>query len=349
MSYADHWAILGFVRPPDPKPVLEPDPSSVFVCPILGKPVAWEALHTFNPGAVVKDGKVYLLYRAEDSSGEMRIGGHTSRLGLAVSEDGIHFGRRPQPVLYPAEDDQKGFEWTGGCEDPRLAERPDGTYVMTYTQYNGHAWRLGLASSRDLLSWTKHGSPFAGTGYENGRLKSAAIVHVVVKGRLVATKVGGKYWMYFGEDAVHVATSEDLISWKPLERSPGELLTVMTTRPGRFDSALTEVGPQLVLTEQGIVLMYNGKNQDPSKDGDPDVPGGAYACGQALFDLADPTKLISRLDKPFFRPELGWERTGQYAAGTTFGEGLVLFRGKWFLYYGCADTFVGVAVAPATP
>ncbi|QMV17751.1 hypothetical protein GOB94_02835 [Granulicella sp. 5B5] len=44
----------------------------------------------------------------------------------------------------------------------------------------------------------------------------------------------------------------------------------------------------------------------------------------------------------------GFERTGQYAAGTTFAEGLVPFNGRWFLYYGTEDSFVGVATAPIT-
>jgi predicted GH43/DUF377 family glycosyl hydrolase len=39
------------------------------------------------------------------------------------------------------------------------------------------------------------------------------------------------------------------------------------------------------------------------------------------------------------------EITGQYKAGTTFSEGLVYFKGKWYLYYGTADSFVGVAIA----
>ncbi len=72
-----------------------------FSDPILKKPVQWEALHTFNPAAIVRHGKVYVLYRAEDNSGAMEIGGHTSRLGLAESEDGIHFKRLPEPVFYP--------------------------------------------------------------------------------------------------------------------------------------------------------------------------------------------------------------------------------------------------------
>src|SRR5262249_55492562 len=49
------------------------------------------------------------------------------------------------------------------------------------------------------------------------------------------------------------------------------------------------------------------------------------------------------------KPDLPYEKTGQYAAGTTFAEGLVFFRGKWFLYYGCADSLVAVATAPVEP
>jgi len=50
-----------------------------------------------------------------------------------------------------------------------------------------------------------------------------------------------------------------------------------------------------------------------------------------------------------FKPEMPFEKTGQYAAGTTFTEGLVWFRNQWFLYYGCADSMVGVAIARTQP
>ena len=55
---------------------------------------------------------------------------------------------------------------------------------------------------------------------------------------------------------------------------------------------------------------------------------------------------MERTAEPVFQPQLPFERSGQYAAGTTFAEGLVVFRGKWWMYYGCADSFVGVATAP---
>ncbi len=113
---ATPWVIGPFARPNQGNPVIAPIATSSFQDPILKQPVQWEALHTFNPAAVVRHGKVYVLFRAEDNSGAMEIGGHTSRLGLAESDDGIRFKRLPEPVFYPAEDDQQAREWPGGLK-----------------------------------------------------------------------------------------------------------------------------------------------------------------------------------------------------------------------------------------
>src|SRR5579872_2991278 len=114
------WQLGPFSRPPGAIPIIQPQKDSIFFCPIRKQNMHWEALHTFNPAAIVRNEKIYVLYRAEDDTGEMEIGMHTSRLGLAESKDGIHFTRRATPVFYPAQDDQKDREWPGGCEDPRL-------------------------------------------------------------------------------------------------------------------------------------------------------------------------------------------------------------------------------------
>lgn len=92
--------------------------------------------------------------------------GATSRIELSTSDDGVHFTRRGEPVLYPDEDDQKMNEWDGGCEDPRVIATPDGSFVMTYTQWNGNIPRLATATSRDLVNWTKHGPVFAADSAE---------------------------------------------------------------------------------------------------------------------------------------------------------------------------------------
>lgn len=338
------WAFGGFVRPKNVNPVISPKASTIFVDPITKDTVHWESNDTFNPAATIKDGKVVILYRAEDKSG-IAIGERTSRLGYAESEDGVKMKRRSQPVFYPANDSQKEFEWPGGCEDPRVAVTEDGTYVVFYTQWNRKLPRLGVATSKDLISWTKHGPIFRnayGGKFFNVAHKSASIVTKLVDGKQVIAKIKGKYWMYWGEAGVFAATSTDLVNWEPLVGNDGELKALISPRKGFFDSDLTECGPPAVITESGILLLYNGKNNPTN--GDSRFQPNSYCGGQVLFDLNDPTRAVSRLDIPFFRPMEPFEKSGQYINGTVFMEGLVYFKKKWFLYYGCADSRVSVAI-----
>ncbi len=328
-------------------PVISPKPESTFDDPITGKPVRWEALHTFNPAAVVRNGKVYVLYRAEDDSGKMVIGDHTSRLGLAESDDGTRFRRLPAPVFYPDHDSQLENEVPGGVEDPRLVEREDGLYVLTYTQWarTRGIYTVGIATSRDLRHWEKHGKAFGEGKYGALKYKSAAILTRRAGGRLIAAKVKGKYWMYWGEIQIRLATSDDLIHWTPVEDASGRPVELLKDRAGRFDSAFPESGPPPLLTEDGIVMIYNAKNAEKG-GGDPKLAPGTYSVGEALFDADNPSLLKARVEEPVFKPERPYEKTGQYAAGTTFAEGFVIFKGKFYLYYGCADSHVGVATAP---
>jgi len=343
------WEIGPFTRPAMGNPVIAPRPESTFMDPVLKTAAHWEALHTFNPAAIVRDGKVVVLYRAEDDSGAMEIGGHTSRLGMAESADGIHFTRRPEPVFYPAEDGEKAREWPGGVEDPRIVESEDGTYVLTYTQWNRKTYSVGIATSPDLTHWTKYGPAFfsaEGGKYAGLKYKSAGIVTRIDagKGRLIAAKIDGKYWMYWGEGTIRLATSEDLIHWTPVEDARGAPVELLKPRAGHFDSTFPETGPPPVLTSAGIVVIYNGKNAESG--GDAALGADAYASGEVLFDGKNPAHLIKQTEGPVLRPVMPYEKTGQYIAGTTFAEGLVYFKDRYFLYYGCADSLVAVVVGP---
>ena len=263
-----------------------------------------------------------------------------------MSEDGFNFTQMPQPVLYPDEDDQKAHEWEGGCEDPRVVETEDGSYVMFYTQFEPGSGgrertRLATATSRDLMHWTKRGpliAKDAGTP-----AKSASLVCKVANGRLIAAKINGRYWLYHGRGNIGLLSSPDLMTWDAV---PGRILDSSTGRAGKFDSWSVESGPPALLTDKGIVLLTNGRNRDTALN-DLDIPAHAYSCGQALFSASDPRKLLGRTDTPFIKPELSWEQNYQYRSNTVFAEGLVLFKGQWFLYYGSAETFVGVATAAA--
>lgn len=339
------WAIGPFERAKDVNPLITSS-EAAFYCPLTKDTIFWENGDTFNPAAVIMNDTICILYRAEDQSGQ-GIGQRTSRIGLAKSIDGISLlSRSESPVFYPGKDSQIEMEWPGGCEDPRVAMTEDGTFLILYTQWNRKIPRLAAALSKDLIHWEKYGSAFqkAYDGKFADRFsKSASIVTTVKDGKLVITKINGKYLMYWGEKDVFAATSTDLVDWKPIVDQDGELKVLASPRKGYFDSELTECGPPAVLTQSGIVLIYNGKNKG-GIEGDTTYTANAYCAGQILFDKNDPYNVIDRLNTPFLIPEEPFEESGQYPAGTVFVEGLVYSKQKWFLYYGCADSRVAVAV-----
>lgn len=147
---------------------------------------------------------------------------------------------------------------------------------------------------------------------------------------------------------MYAATSENLVDWAPVVNKDGSLKELVSPRKGYFDSSLTECGPPAILTAKGIVLLYNGKNSSGANS-DPKYTANSYCAGQMLFSAKDPSKFLSRLDKPFMVPTESFEKSGQYPAGTVFIEGLVYFQNKYMLYYGCADSRVSVAVYNPNP
>ena len=336
--------INSFYKPKE-NPILRADSSFTFIDPIKKKMVRWQKADVFNPAAIVKDGKIFLLYRCEDNPAAI-LGGRTSRLGLAKSEDGIHFKKFPKPVLYPGNDAFKQYDYPGGCEDPRLVQTEKGLYVVIYTAWNYKTPRLSVAISKDLFHWQKKGPAFAKAHHGkflNEDSKSASMVTTIVKGRQVLAKINGKYWMYWGEHIINLAWSDNLYDWYPLLNETGALKAVAAPRAGKFDSDLTECGPPAIITDKGIGLFYNGKNATDNR-ADPNLPKGTYSVGQIIFDKHNPERVIERSETCFLKPDLPHEKTGQYTAGTTFSEGLVFFHSKWYLYYGTADSFVGLAI-----
>ncbi len=337
--------INGFYKPKE-NPILSADSSFTFTDPLTKQIVKWQKADVFNPAAIVKDGKIYMLYRCEDNPAAA-LGGRTSRLGLAESEDGIHFKKFPTPVLYPDSSEYLQYDYPGGCEDPRLVQTEAGLYVVAYTAWNNKTARLSIAFSNDLMHWQKKGPAFA-KAYEgkflNSWSKSGSIITKMENGKQVVARINGKYWMYWGEQLINLAWSDNLYDWNPLLNDKGELKSLAAPRPRKFDSNLTECGPPAIIMDKGIVLFYNGKNATDD-NADPALPKGTYSTGQIVFDKNNPEKVIDRSDTSFLRPSLPHEVTGQYQAGTTFAEALLFFKEKWFLYYGTADSFVGLAIS----
>jgi len=298
---------LGPFTPYDANPILRPQGDT------------WESSNVYNPAAVVVGDKVALLYRAHADD-------IISHVGLAFSNDGIHFERHPEPVLSPTED----YE-IYGAEDPRVTE-VDGTYYMTYTGWDRKNAQLCLATSVDLLTWEKHGPMFSdfntfepvGNGVPGNWSKA---------GGILATPIDGKYLMYFGEGSIYYAWSQDLIHWTPC---PQDEPIMVPTAPGTFGEFLVEVGPQPIITDNGLILLLHNaavKNADGTV---------RYTCGQLLFDPKRPTEIMAQMNYPWLEPTTFEDQNG-LVSNVTFVEGLVHFKGTWFAYYGQSDSTLGVA------
>ena len=304
------WDLGPFTRAKDAKPVLAVSSNVVM------SGIAWELGGLSSPAAVVREGKVCLLFAANDR--------YNSRIALATSADGAEFERAKEPVLVMSTDPQRLAESKGGCAAPRVVETEDGAFVMTYLQRGEAGTRLGVAVSRDLAKWQKLGPAF---GENPGAMPSpgaGAIVTRPLNGKLVAAKLGGRYWMFWGDGAIRLAVSADLARWTPV----GDV--VLAPRKDEFDAEKLLPGVATV-TERGLLLVYTGRN------------GNTTATAEALFDPSQPTRLLLRSKSPALKPEAAFEKNRK-TENIVAVSGLVFFENKWRAYYTAANGNIGVAV-----
>ncbi len=278
--------------------------------PILSHKPAnhWEKAAVFNCAAIYDNGLFHLIYRATDITSNGREGKYLNSLGYAVSIDGVNFNRLEQPILtndVPQE--------ARGPEDPRIVKIVD-TFYMMYTGYGGRFdgdYRICLATSKNLINWQRQGVMLDEPN------KDAS---------LFPEKINGRFAMFHRRPPdIWLAFSDDLKTWD-------DHTLVMEALPDSYweDQKIGISGPP-IKTEEGWFLIYHGVSQ-----------AGVYKQGAALLDLADPTKIIARQSTPILEPELDWEING-YVPKVVFSCGQAIFGDEIFVYYGGADTAIGVA------
>jgi predicted GH43/DUF377 family glycosyl hydrolase len=317
-------------------PIISPNASNNF-----------ESAFTYNPTAIVLNDTIFLLYRAQNAS-------KTSSVGLAWSTDGFNFTRLTRPIFYATEQ----WETIGGTEDPRIV-RINGTFYLTYTGFNNVTAQLCIAHSTNLVDWTKHPPLFPGwmdVAYSDIDIPAPRVNHSKSGAIVKEPTLDGLYHMYFGDSFFYHATSSDLKNWTVL---PADNYFAAPVNP--WENRLIEPGPAPVKTRDGRwILFYNGMTT-----GRVGYPQNQYSVGQMLIDPSgsfrpdlntsdgkyQPALMdgpIARVEKPLLVPEAGDELNGQVDQ-VVFAEGIVQFKGKWFLYFGQADSEVGVATADVQP
>ena len=290
-------------------PILTPNPQN-----------EWEAKAVFNPSVVDIDGTVHMAYRAMSEE-------NTSYMGYASSQNGVIFDvRDAEPMYWPRADFEGKNVPNGnsGCEDPRLTLIDDKVYML-YTAYNGtEAPRVAMThlSKQDFLekNWKNWAWPvlISPPNYDN---KDACIL---------PEKVNGKYLLYhrmgIDIDYAYVDSLDfDGNTW--LEEN-----IWVSKRPGMWDDWKVGISATPVKTDTCWILIYHGVSTDDH----------IYRVGAILMDLEDPTKILGRSYYPLFEPEVSYELIGQ-VPNVVFPEGNIVRDGEFYIYYGGADSVVGVA------
>jgi predicted GH43/DUF377 family glycosyl hydrolase len=271
----------------------------------------------FNPAAAVVGGETVLLARVEELTG-------LSHLTVARSANGVDGWRiASEPLLAPdpgVESEQWGFEDARAVWVDELD-----CFAITCTAYGPAGPAVYLATTKDFSSVERRGIVISPDD------KNAALLPERVDGR----------WILFhrpstGFGVLHpgisLSRSLDLVSWSPPE-------VVLRPRDGAWwDSHRIGIGPPLLKTEHGWLLIYHGVK---------DTVGGAiYRVGLALLDLEDPTRVLRRAPNWIFSPQAEYEREGD-VGNAIFPCGLLhdSSSGELRLYYGAADTSICLATA----
>ncbi len=288
-------------------------PSSPVLMPALASD--WECYNVFNAGVLYDRGLFHMCYRAQGLD-------WVSRIGYAVSVDGIHWNRLQQPILTPADASD-----SRGVEDPRLV-RLEGRYYMTYTAYGqrylgeGEATHSGggilpmVARSDNLINWEKLGPVVVGQDNKD---------HV-----LFPRRIGGRYALLQRPNRnIWIAYSDDLRHW-----AADDMHWILGPRSGdpcAWDSVSVGGNGVPIETDHGWLVFYHGYDEDR-----------IYRQGLCLLDLEDPTRVIRRPHAPIFWPKELWELRGD-VPNVVFSCANPVVAGTVYFYYGGADHVVGLA------
>lgn len=240
-------------------------------------------------------------------------------LHVGRSKDGLHWNINNDKINFlPA---YEGGPLPRFAYDPRITEIDGRYYVAFCTNYEELGDTIGFAYTDD---------------FETFQLMEFPVLYFNRNGVLFPRKFGDEYALLTRPCApghctlgsITVSFSKDLTYW-------GKHRTVMTTTRG-WQATKIGGGPTPIETDEGWILIYHGVK---------DMCNGLiYAAGAALLDKDDPTKVLYRTRDKILTPEAIYERIGD-VDNVVFPCATLCDKdtGRIAMYYGCADTCVGVA------
>ncbi len=299
----------------------------------------------FNPACIEIGGITHMFYRAVNRQ-------DISSIGYCQLSNNQVIKRLTKPLLFPEHDYEKE-----GIEDPKITFL-DGTYYLFYTAYDGKNALIAYATSQDLITFTKHGLISPKISYDEAE---DIFRHSQVRERyslfeMLYKEKRGKSVLLFEKDAslfpqkfkgkfalIHrILPGIQLIYFKDFTELTNTYWRRYLINLGDkviidplywYESRNVGGGCPPIKTKAGWLIIYHAVEDTPL--------GKIYHAAAVLLDLKNPLKVIGRLKQPLFSPEASWEKKG-LVDNVVFPTGAIIRKGRLYIYYGAADTCVGI-------
>ena len=323
----------------NPREVIMPEQPTLASSPVVhrwpGNPVLsaavvpYPATLVFNAGVTKFRGRYVMVFRNDyGDEGEKRLDG--TNLGLALSDDGIHWTVEPEPCFVMETDEiQRAY-------DPRLTVI-DGRCYMCFAVDTRHGIRGGIAVTDDL----DHFDILSLSAPDNRNMV------------LFPEKIGGRFarlerpFPIYGRGApeafdIWFSDSADCRYW-------GNTQLVLGSEQVPWCNSKIGPGAPPVRTASGWLAVFHAvdKDEDRTLGGWRDDWKKRYTVGVMLLDLDDPANVIGMSRVPVLVPEPPYEyEVSGFRGSVIFPGGMILEdNGEVKIYYGAADTVEALATA----
>ena len=248
-------------------------------------------------GVTAKSDAVFLYYRK----------GHAPSTLLRVSSsDGFNFSKKP--VRVELKDRQRRPAHYHRMLELRISQAAK-QFVATYLYGGRHERQLYCATSENLTEWSRTGTV--------GGITAIGMIIPNFKNR-------GKYVLLYGDHAIRMGVSSDLVKW--------DLTEEPVLEPRRDQWGELALHPATVVaTNEGIVLVYYAHGNSPE--------GARYSLHAVLLDT-------NNLRKILWQSDTIWEQSNDWSGKNPAPIGAVYFQNRLISYWNTPD---GISAIPHAP
>ena len=237
---------------------------------------------------------------------------------LGRSKDAIHWEFDQEKVQFVNE---KGEPFMPNyAYDPRLVKVEDTYYIIWCGDFFGAS--IGMAKTQDFKKFVRIENPFI-------PFNRNAV--------LFPRKINGKFMLLSRpSDSGHTPFGDIFLSESPDMEYWGHHRHVMGRGHEWWESLKIGGGAAPIETSEGWLLFYHGVSGTCS--------GYVYSIGGAILDIDNPSIVKYRCTNFLLTPEEEYEERG-FVPNVCFPCATIHDpeTGRIALYYGCADTYVGLA------